>query len=376
MQYATTRTLARLTEYAAKTSWSEYKQFNSCRAGWFVSNFATTDGPMIPTMQDGLFGLPGVIIQKVFEVIINRRVYSRPELRDGDAFLAWAIKGTSDLYDLIRMDMSEQVRINALVQSHRHYFGKTNEGKARIAAAIAAGMDPVLTEYIRPEFIDAEAFERRYESVAKFKDGLAAAVRTSLAPFASRHWPPARTQSEAYVVATLPTGTQVGGAIDFITSPHSRADLDRRLTTLADGFLITDGKYKVWAKFTDPDQLNWYASIVRLGVRRQPGDLALFDWQAGRVHPVTIDPAFHAKMYTYAEERLRVLEVLKSHLRVPSPTGSIYDLPVEFSPSEDACKFCVIRKTCEARMKAGVDIEPRPAQERYPQQPNGSIITL
>ena len=67
-------------------SWSKLKGYETCQCQWFVSNFAYISN-LEAAVLEHTRAIPGTLIQKMFEIFINERIYNRPEFKTFDKLL-------------------------------------------------------------------------------------------------------------------------------------------------------------------------------------------------------------------------------------------------------------------------------------------------
>lgn len=351
-------TLDTLTKRAETTSWSEYKSFSACRSGWFASNVAKSEvdpKTKAATVTNDNESTSGWIIQRLYQALINEKVYARPDLTEAEQLNYWIAKSVEQIYDLIVFPLESQFDPMFTSTFLGHFFSKNANGKLRLERALRdRQIDPVFSKGLAPRFVDPEFVEVTFGGASAFKNHIAKIAINALPAFV-RHHPPQETVSEIFFQAKLPSGVTVQGGVDFIRNPTG-TPLDFRLKTLAHGYSISDGKFKVHAKYTDPNQLNWYLAAIRLMTRKDPSNRhGLFDWTSGQYHPVEYNPGFLSTMLKYGDDRTVVFNQLKESIsRNPSQSQDLYGLGLEFNPSKSNCKFCQLRGLCQARKDAGI----------------------
>lgn len=364
------KTLDALEKRSGSVSWSEYTSFKGCQSSWFIQNYAATESADQERVQNSLESIPGTIIQRVFEALVNDKVYERPNLISADSLQEWVRTQISNLIDLTLFNLKDQFDPVFQQTFTGHYFTKNRTGSASLRNAIDSGkLDPVFGTNIKPQFIDPDDLNTKYGSVEGLKKTLADVSINALSQFAL-FAPVHHTISEPWVTAKFHTGDKASGAIDFLTNGKAGPRPNNRLTNLQDGYYIMDGKYRVWKKYTNPDQLQWYLSLLRLSTRREPRDShGLFDWSKAEYHSVQFDSTFLSRAMSTLDARQQTIAKLKGCIRAkPSSSFSIYDSGLSFSASTDNCKFCLFRTQCQERQSAGISAkdEPKPKLEVDP----------
>ena len=78
-------------EKHTRLSWSSFDNFQTCKGLWFTNFFlkppTDMEVPLLP--RESSRAIPGTVIQKVMEVFVNDRVYSRPEMTDLQKIVDW-----------------------------------------------------------------------------------------------------------------------------------------------------------------------------------------------------------------------------------------------------------------------------------------------
>lgn len=130
------------------------------------------------------------------------------------------------------------------------------------------------------------------------------------------------------------------GAVDPMTAVAGRADLIIRRDDT--GVTILDGKNsKTKGKYTDPDQLRWYALLFYLVYGKLPERLGFVYYRYPQ-DPVTGDSGVDWVDFTQAD-----VEGLAA--RAVSVRKAMEDRKFEPTPKPPTCQFCVYESVCEAR---------------------------
>lgn len=187
-------------------------------------------------------------------------------------------------------------------------------------------------------YIDWRRSPSRAEMLKTCTDGILGFVRTLkanrlLGPYA---------KSEVDLVAYVNKYTPIGGRADIIV---------RRDDT---GVMILDGKNsKSKGKYTDPDQLRWYALCFYLAYRSMPSKLGFIYFRYPHGTPIlddegneTGDVETGVDWVDFSRDDLkglaqRAVDARKAMDREKFPANPV--------PSN--CRFCAYETVCEARMK-------------------------
>lgn len=367
----TAETARTFTEGRQKTSWSKWKDYNLCPARWFATNFAVWVEPQT-SLQDGLYSIPGSLVQRVWESFINDRVYkSLPATQD--AWLGWLDNATRHLYRLIVKPREAQYE-PPYADNLRTFF-RTKAGRAQTEAALAAGLPSNFTTNLKLQFIDAKDFKELYGSEEDFFKKLNLAFEKTLRLFAEYKVNLDAILSEEFVRATLPGNIIANGGVDFLVQPgtltHPFSDIKR----LADGYTLLDGKMQ-FGKTLDQEQLFFYAAIIQLQFRRTARYVGFINWTEGKFAFYDYLPAYAYKLQTNLRKLYDDFTPLEQTLKATNqPTIDLVELPyLKFKPSTINCAYCTLNNgRCQAAKRAG--ITPRNREPKTPIDLTGVTIT-
>lgn len=331
-----------------RISWSKFSDYSLCPRKWFLTHYA--DLRVKGVTKEGTFSLPGILIQRVFEVYFNHRKY----VNVGGSMagsLEWMGSQVSALYDFLVFDVGVQ---DLVPSDTRGFFAKTSYGVDRSYEVRRVG---VLAEefYVgaEPVFIDLVKFEARWGSVEGFKGYVIGCLERSLRMFRGLGIPFSKILSEVSVSVGLFSGYEITGSIDFLVNSGDmkRGVFFQDLRDLRDDFLVWDGKLNV-SSWVDSRQLYFYAYLLYLKYRKSPKGVSFIDWTKGELCGVELGEDLGALCDVKDDLRGMVEGSyrLGNFLAKYNPRGSVVgidDIPVVASPSMDSCRFCPFRGECD-----------------------------
>lgn len=345
-------TLQSLVSSLHRVSWTKLQQHARCPGSWIAENHAVFTVREAHT-QDHLHAIPGTILQRVWQAIINDRVYRREGLRDRHALATWAGRQCAALFQCIARPLHEQHQHPREVL-RRYYL--TEPGKNEFEQRAAThGLDPALWSHIQPSFVDHDRLFRLHGGERKFFATLARTFAPTLATLERRGLDLDGFLAEVPVRASLGPA-ELAGSIDFIWNRRrSPSGLFDDLGLLENGFVVLDGKFRL-GPTTVIEQLDLYAAALRLGHNRTPshigllcygtGSLSLGDFDRGnmegildRVHEYSISvDALTASIATLVRDQPR------HHARHLVSFDAVPRLTL--TPGRLACRFCSISRHC------------------------------
>jgi len=189
---------------------------------------------------------------------------------------------------------------------------------------------------ISRSYIDWNKAPSRKEMLQVCLEGVAGFIPTMkkhklLGPYA---------KSEVDLVSWIDKWNPIGGRVDMII---------RRDDT---GVTILDGKNSVHkGKYTDPDQLRWYALCFYLGYNTLPDRLGFLYWRypAGFVaEDGTVETG--VEWVDFTRDQLKELAKRAKKVR-----WNLHDEKFSPTPSPSNCKFCDFETVCPQRIEQKVD---------------------
>ena len=333
-----------------RVSWSKLKTFRQCQVSWFFENYAVPLEREVYS-EDSAAAIPGTITQRVWEALINERVFLRyqtlAELHQ------WCAQQTAALFHAIVMPFEAQFEIPRT--EVRKYF-RTAAGKARLEHTTRQhGLEPIFYTGLQPKFTDLEKFADKHGSIEKFLAKLSAQYPTMLAKFAEKQVDLSKMLSEQFIRAKFGQ-YELAGGVDFLfNTTHMTQPFDK-LSQLENGYIILDGKAQVHDK-TPNGQLFFYATILFMTYRKTPSFVGFIDWSKS-------DFIWYPFKLEYIEQTKRAVSVMQAtafklkealvRLRESQDKLSVYELPfLEFGPDRMGCRFCGMSEVCESAVNAG-----------------------
>lgn len=349
-----------------KTSWSKWKTVNLCPARWFGENFAVWVESR-SAIQDGLYSIPGSLVQRVWESFINDRVYhTLPSTQD--AWLGWLDNATQHLYRLLVKPLEAQYQL-PYVDSLRTFF-RTKAGKLQLEAAIAAGLPQNFRTDLKLQFVNPDDFKRVYGSEDKFFAQLRDTYTKTLTLFAQYNVNLDAILSEEYVEVKLFDKIIANGGVDFLVQPGIPKTPFSDIKQLSDGYTLLDGKIR-FGKTLDQEQLFYYAAIIQLKYRRTARYVGFINWSEGKFAFYEYLPAYAHNLQTKLRQLYDHYTPLEQTLKAATqPTIDLVDLPyLKFTPSKTNCAYCNLAGRCQAAQKAGITLRPRDTTPPTPTTP-------
>ncbi|HDY90342.1 MAG TPA: hypothetical protein ENH82_19755 [bacterium] len=377
-------TLERMRKKAKDISWSKLSQIQKCPANWLASNFLVFANVESAAIENSL-AVPGTVIQKMFEIFINSRIYNRPEMTSLEKIYEWFNTNTKLFFELCTFDYSEQY---TLPSSEPRYYPRTNHGKARVRAKYKEGLDPEFKSF-KPQFMDWIYFNSLHGDKTKFLERLNSLYPNILKIFLKYNLTLDKMLSEQYVQAWMFKGVKINGGVDFLynVNNHTKNYQMKTINTLSSEYILIDGKHKI-SKYVEKEQLFFYATVIGIAFKKWPSQLAFLDWSKGNFE-------FFDFPLTYVEElRAKVVNIVQLVDTTIAGIGQLIDqgqtiikvseIPsAKFTPSQNGCRFCPMIGVCPAAIKSGIkDVSKdisiakdgrRQAEAQFGDKPKGAV---
>ena len=346
---------------AARVSWSKIQQFERCPGNWFVENHAAIPDRSAQ-IDDSLHAIPGTLVQRLWEAIINERLYRREGLCDPAKLSVWAGKQIEALFNCIAWPL--EVQRSHPKEYWRGYFA-TDQGKVELTRlAEQHGLHPALRYHLQPKFLRHSQLFALHGGKSAFLSKLAGTFAPTLAELERANLDLDGILAEAFV--SVEDGpTTLAGGIDFIWNRRrSSAGLFDDLAMLEDGYVMLDGKIKI-GPTVELGQLEFYAAVLLRLYGKRPSRLGFLDYLRAAISA----PEFHDAMIDRILNRVeRLRQGTEQILRDVSPTQDAMSRPVllpisevsnlNFTPSKLACRFCGISENCHAASRARTGRRP------------------
>jgi hypothetical protein len=356
-----------------KISWTKLNTFNRCSASWMFENYAVPIEREVYT-QDEALAIPGTIVQRVWEGVINDKIFLR--LPSVDSLSKWMRKQSEALFQTIVFPLEEQFKFQ---RSQIRYFFKSGSGQERLKQMSEQfDLDPVFHTGLQPKFCDLLAFTERHKSLQEFFDKIEGRYKTMLEQFVGMSVDFNQMLSEQFIKARFGEYELMGG-VDFLY--NLKAPL-RRLSHLQDDFIILDGKNQI-SESVSEGQLFFYATILYLEYRKLPSYSGFIDWSKSdfrwyRFDMSQIEDTKRAitTMMLFAYKLNQALNKIVSESS--KNTIALEKIPfLEFNPSRTNCRFCGYSNNCKAALDAGFS---RDNQDTYikcgREQPDGLDLSV
>lgn len=353
--------LRSLKKGSAKISWSKISQYRYCKANWFATNYA--DLAQTKTFLNEARALPGTLIQKLFEIYFNRRIYTLPP----EHIELWLDVNLYWLYHVIKFNLEAQHTPTFIECAPRDFFkDRTNHpiAQARIQHAVNNGADMFVFRGIQPKFFNPAELDGGSEEafLQKMRETLRLNIPTFNRICEGRL---NKVFSEEYLQTQFMGSITLNGGADFIFNLNGNDNNSLQDIRVADGFSLWDGKYNYRAKetpdqeyFTDPDQLFFYTWILMLKTRKLPKEVGFIEWKTGKYFPFPHDmnkfEALKSSVFAISNVTKKVTEGLMNTIQATLPIEEVPGL--EFNPGRSNCQFCPIKGNCAAARAAGITI--------------------
>lgn len=324
-------------------SWSSLKDFEACEGFWFVRNFAAfSEGIGTPLLRiENSFAAPGSLIQKLFEVFINNRIFLRPEMQKFEDLIEWFKFNHIRLWNLITFPVDpSHYKSFKTIKSLKNYF-KFEFGALRFDKARKEGLDPQMGD-IQPLILEFDIFSKIHKSTEAFHQKMYDTYAQNLQAFVDNDFDLLRMVSEIPVKGDI-EGIPIKGYIDFIydTKGNKWNSLD------ASEYILLDGKWKVH-QYVKQEQLYLYAYLLKLTKGVMPKQLGFLDWQKSKFTYFEYDPSFESWLIPLVQRaKGRIYELLYKLTSAGDIEIPFFDYKeLSFSPSQSNCGFCPVLNCC------------------------------
>ena len=339
-----------------KISWSKLNQYFACPASWFCINYAEIiDVEQVQTNQTK--AIPGTIVQKLFEVFINERVYKRPEMNSYDDIINWFQKNSRALFKLIARPLEDQYLFE--YKNPRYFFKRKAGEKCIDEVRRVHKLDPCITP---PQiaFIDWSMLEEDFGSSGiSGEEGFLNHLDSLYGPIidliVENEINLNFMYSEAYIEAKLNKIT-LNGFIDFIYNKNQSGGTLYSLNQLSEGFLVLDGKIRL-SRYVSKEQLHYYATLLYLKYKKRPSHIGFLDWSTPKFAMYEFNPNYittlKSKIVKIQNSYLRIKEFLSGYKEDSIP---LENLDLDYNPNP-ICMYCPIFKICVPALERREEIE-------------------
>lgn len=332
-------------------SWSKLRQFDECPASWFLINYADILNVEVVQINQTK-AIPGIIIQKVFEVFINDRVYLREEMKTYDDLLKWFEVNTKALFYLLAKPIKDQYL--SKFKNPRNYF-KRKAGKTDLEKiTVEYGLDTHMKS-LKIAFVDLDQLKEDHGSEEGFLNHINSLYKPILDLFVENEVVLNYMLSEVYVQTQL-NDVVLNGYIDFVYNKNQTKGCLVNFAQICNGFVILDGKYNV-SRYVKKEQLMYYAMLIYLKCKKTPSYVGFIDWNKAKFSMRQLDYHYlnklRGKVANIRENYLRIKELLNN---CPDDKILLSDLGLEYTPSA-GCLFCPLTLICKPGLQRKADLE-------------------
>ncbi len=333
-------------------SWSAFDNFQSCQGNWFINYFLKAPPEALITIEkESSRAIPGTIIQKLFEVFINNRVYKRPEMKSLKNLTEWCQRNIVGLFHLSYFDMRDQ-HLPDFVYT-KDLFKKT-VGKSKLKQIQKEfGMDTAFDD-INVSYIHDPTFNSIYTSKEKLLNRICEMIPKILELFVKMELNLDRTQSEMFLKIPVAGTFNLSGSIDFIYNKEQPSGYFSSLSDLRNGYFLFDGKYNLSSTVKE-GQLQFYSYLLFQKTRKIPSKLGFVEWSKGQFKEVPFAIEYARKieqtLISLRDSGVKISEILKTK---NSATSSFFqDNLVPRNPGNPQCSYCLGAELCPDAKEKG-----------------------
>ncbi len=307
-----------------KLSYSKFKLFKNCELSWFGSTFGETSSKEI----NQNYALPGIIIQRVFEEIINKKIYQGTNERD---FNEWIRHNVYGLIKSCVFKLEDQ-------QTKTYDFFKTKEGSEILLSIRNEYPLFKIDSGINPIFIEEEHFIKKYGFMDRYTETLIETIiKNTLVFNKTLNLNIKKTSSEIFLKNNY-SGITLSGKIDFIERDYTKED-----------YFIFDGKMNL-NNFVNDDQIIFYSYLINKEYGTLPYKSGFFSWSTQKFKPVVVlKDSLHILENDLEVYIKRVDEIKTKLLQINADYTSMdtFTTILRNNPNYVNCKFCNIKNSCK-----------------------------
>lgn len=341
-------------EKHTRLSWSSFDNFQTCQGLWFTNFFLKPPTDMEVTLlpRESSRAIPGTVIQKVMEVFVNDRVYSRPEMTDLQKIIDWMQTNSTAVFYMSKIAAELQF-LPEYTNTRR--FWETDFGKNFWNQIYKQyRLDPAIKE-VNLSFVNGDTFSGIYGTEESFLSSLNALYPQIVNTLLKEEIFLDRVLSEISLKAHV-NGFDITGSVDFLYNPGQKDNTPfTTLSQLEDGYFLFDGKYNI-SSYTKKEQLFFYAFILYIMTKKSPKRLALLQWNKTKFKDFELDRDYPLHVVKVLEKVNVVSGKILSFLEHKSELHGLFfaDQFVDLNPSDTNCQFCNAFSCCKAAKEAGV----------------------
>lgn len=301
-----------------KLSYSKFKLFKNCELSWFTSNFVDATIHEV----DQTFALPGIIVQRIFEEIINKKLY---KTLDSVEFNAWIKDNVFSLINICTFPIEDQANPQPL-----NLESIDSIKKEYPLFSITSGLYKI--------YVNKKLLLKNFESLNSYAYFLYDLISENTLTFNKTLGLNINQTISEYYLKYKFGDIDVSGRVDFLEKDFTK-----------ENYFIFDGKMKL-NSFVDNDQLTFYAFLINKMFGTIPYKAGFYSWTDKVFKPVNIDvDSFHNLELSLDSYSKRVEDLTKK-LNVINSDVLTIDMLYELfsnSPSFTNCKFCVFKNSCK-----------------------------
>lgn len=310
-----------------KLSYSKFKNMSTCELSWFFSNFVKSDS----TQLDHRYAIPGVIIQRLFQEIVNKKIYLK--YKSTSKFNLWIKENVFGLFEFIYFPLDSQYDSN--INSLDYY--KSSDGQHRLLAIKDKYKLFEIQDDLSPKFADIKSLLAKHSDIEAYLNSLIHIIVINTSLFVQHtSINLSKTVSEVYFKYTL-DDLVLSGQLDFISLDYTK-----------DPYILVDGKLNING-YVDSKQLVFYSYLIYKLHNTIPDKAGFFSWKTSEFKEVAISTRSFIELETslrnYLNRRLEIKDILESFDESLELSSLSYLL--QTSPSFTNCQFCPIKHSCK-----------------------------
>lgn len=317
-------------EKKSRVSYSKYKQFNTCEASWFATNFL----PSGEGLTNHRYAIAGTIIQRIFQELINKKIYL--QYKTTKMLKAWIRDNICGMFYSIYFPIDSQY---TSIYLSRNFF-LTIEGASRLAKNREKFPLFSIEDDLSPNFIEKSELVKDHISIPVFLEKLYNITVESCFNFLEVDLND--TVSEVYLRHKTPEGVILSGKIDFIEKDYTK-----------NSFFLFDGKFNL-NSFADPSQLFFYSYLIYKSYKTLPYKLGFLGWKENKFKEIEFKKeAFDEIEYKISiyQNRLNEIDGILNSIKCRYINIEELINLLNVKSSFLNCKFCCIKPVCESAYK-------------------------
>lgn len=307
-------------------SYSKLKQYKQCQASWAISNF----GILTDQTRDETKAITGIIIQKIFELIYNEKLFKKYKWDD---FQTWVHEYISAFLDINLFKVHEQLLPEHKENSRTPHNIKIAATRKRKALATYTLLQDI---EIAPKYVD---FEKLYstkdfsnkEELIQYLYDIVIKNMTHLQK--TLKFDKENIKSEIKIRVQM-DGYELVGIVDFIEGDYTKTD-----------YRIFDGKIKD-NSFVDLQQIVFYAYLIHKAYNTNAKDKAGYIiWDKAKFKEAPITPEGFKQVETDVNTYLQTIKQIQTQVK-DTTEYDLDDIDLKYTGSFTNCMFCINKAKC------------------------------